>query len=432
MSAFFSIVAAHEYVCSCLRLVSPLFSISSNSEYEHIGAQGCFAAHIVENIRIMIKSVNSSPNYINSLTSMRGIAAIWVMLFHIDVSLFYRGFGALLPHDQTGFFSKGYLWVDFFFLLSGFVIAYVYSQPLANKPRTTAIKHYLWARFTRIYPLHLFTLLVLVFVTSIVEVRFPAVIDGSWKTYFAWSALPSNLMLTQAMNQHVYLSWNMVSWSIAAEWWTYVISIPVLIFLRERSLVLIVVWAMLASIGLVVLVNVFPQKNLDITFNYGFLRCLFEFNIGIALYQIFFREKMKIWLSRDWIVVALLFAITLIFHECWNDLWVIPCFSILILALAYNTTIATRVLNIPVFQYLGKISYSIYMVHCLWFMVFWFSLPQLKTWGFTEFSSFEKLAYTFAFVVLTLASSHFTYHFIEISAQKKLRAFFGERLQFKK
>lgn len=372
----------------------------------------------------MNSSLNASAGYINSLTSMRGIAAIWVMFFHIDVSLFYRGFGSLLPRDHTGLFSKGYLWVDFFFLLSGFVIAYVYSQPLSGSPRKAAIKHYLWARFTRIYPLHLFTLLVLVIITPIVAACVPAVIDGSWTTYFAWSALPSNLMLTQAMNQHVYLSWNMVSWSIAAEWWTYVLCIPVLIFLRERSLVFVGVWALLAAIGLVVLVNLLPEKNLDITFNYGFWRCFFEFNIGVALFHVYSRNKMKVWLSHDWIVVALLFAIALIFHERWNDLLVIPCFSALILALAYNTTAATKVLNFPVFQYLGKISYSIYMVHCLWFMVFWFSLPLLKAWGFAEFSSFEKLAYSFAFIVLTLASSHFTYHFIEINAQKKLRAWF--------
>lgn len=374
----------------------------------------------------MTKTSSSPKGYINSLTSMRGIAAVWVMLFHIDVSLFYRGFGALLPRDQTGFFSKGYLWVDFFFLLSGFVIAYVYSQTLTQAPRTQAIKHYLWARFSRIYPLHLFTLLVLVIIAPIVAVCIPAVVDGSWTTYFAWSALPSNLLLTQSMNQHVYLSWNMVSWSIGAEWWTYIVSIPALIFLRERSLLLISVWALLSAIGLVVLVYLLPEKNLDITFNYGFWRCFFEFNIGIVLFHLFAKEKMKGWLSQDWLVAVLLVAIAFIFHMRWNDLLIVPCFSALILALAYNKGIANNLLNTAVLQYLGKISYSIYMVHCLWFMVFWFSLPQLKAWGFTEFSCFERLVYCFSFIVLSLASSHFTYHFIEVRAQQKLRTFFNK------
>jgi peptidoglycan/LPS O-acetylase OafA/YrhL len=362
---------------------------------------------------------------IHSLTPMRGIAAIWVMLFHIDVSLFYRDFGALLPRDQTGLFSKGYLWVDFFFLLSGFVIAHVYSQKLSSGLGSGAIKNYLWARFARIYPLHLFTLIMLVVTTPVVAMLYPAVVDGSWKTYFAWSAIPSNLLLTQSMNQHVYLSWNMVSWSIAAEWWTYVLSIPCVIFIVGRKTTFVTVYALVAFILLVALVYLLPDKNLDITFNCGFFRCLFEFNIGLAIYQLFLQDRMRSWLDRDWVAISLLLIITLIFHARWNDLLVIPCFSLLILALAYNHTKIEGLLNKPIFQYLGKISYSIYMVHCLWFMVFWFLLPQLKVnWGISSFTSFEKLVYASLFVGLTLISSHFTHYYIELKAQRKLLALF--------
>lgn len=361
---------------------------------------------------------------IHSLTPMRGIAAIWVMLFHIDVSIFYRDFGALLPRAQTGIFSKGYLWVDFFFLLSGFVIAHVYSQQLTAKPRIPAIKHYLWARFARIYPLHLFTLLILVVTTPFIATLYPAVIDGSWTTYFAWSALPSNLLLTQSMNQHVYLSWNMVSWSIAAEWWTYVLSIPCIIFMVGRNIKFVVVYALVAFALLVALVYLLPDKNLDITFNYGFFRCLFEFNIGLAIYQLFLHNKMRLWLAKDWAAILLLCSIAVIFHTRTNDLLIVPIFSLLILALAYNQTKIEALLNKPVFQYLGKISYSIYMVHCLWFMVFWFSLPQLKGLGLVEFSSAQKLLYVILFVSLTLISSHFTHYYVELKFQKKLLALF--------
>lgn len=362
---------------------------------------------------------------IHSLTPMRGIAAIWVMLFHIDVSLFYRDFGALLPRDQTGIFVKGYLWVDFFFLLSGFVIAHVYSRQLITGPRFSVIKHYLWARFARIYPLHVFTLLVLVIATPVMAKLYPMVVDGSWTTYFAWSALPSNLLFTQSMNQHVYLSWNMVSWSIAAEWWTYVFSIPCIIFIVGRNLIFVIAYALIVFALLAALVYFLPDKNLDITFNYGFLRCLFEFNIGLAIYQLFMRNKMRAWLEKDWATTALLLSIIVIFHFRCNDLFIIPCFSLLILALAYNNTKVSVLFNMPVFQYLGKISYSIYMVHSLWFMVFWFSLPQLKAhWGISSFTSFEKLVYTCLFVALTIITSHFTHYYIELKAQRKLLALF--------
>ncbi len=69
----------------------------------------------------------STPK-IPSLTSLRGIAAIWVVLFHIDVCIFYRGLGSILPKEGSGLIAQGYLWVDFFFILSGFIITHVYSH----------------------------------------------------------------------------------------------------------------------------------------------------------------------------------------------------------------------------------------------------------------------------------------------------------------
>lgn len=226
------------------------------------------------------------------------------------------------------------------------------------------------------------------------------------------------------MNWHMYLFWNMVSWSIAAEWWTYVLSIPCIIFMVGRNVKFLMAYALIAFALLAALVYLLPDKNLDITFNYGFFRCLFEFNIGLAIYQLFLQDKMRTWLAKDWVAISLLFAIAVIFHARWNDLLVIPCFSLLILALAYNQTKIASLLNKPVFQYLGKISYSIYMVHCLWFMVFWFSLPQLKAFGVAEFSLLEKLLYTTLFVALTLVSSHFTHYYIELKFQRKLLVLF--------
>ncbi len=367
----------------------------------------------------------SSVNYIHSLTPMRGVAAIWVMLFHIDVSMFYRDYGALLPRDGTGIVSHGYLWVDFFFLLSGFVMAHVYAQQLLQTPRTQAIKQYLWARFARVYPLHLFTLLVLMVTAPLVASFYPAVVDGSWTTYFAWSAVPSNLLLTQSMNQHVYLSWNMVSWSIAAEWWTYVLAIPCIILMASLRLWFAIVVAALSAVLLVCLVYWLPAHNLDITFNYGFFRCLFEFNIGLMLYQLFKRDFLRGLLASDWLALGLLAAIVLVFHTGWQDLLVVPLFSGLILALAYNRGRVEAILNKPALQYLGDISYAIYMVHCLWFMVFWFSFPLMKNQlGIASFSPVAKMAYVGIFVALTLISSHFIHRYVERPAQRKLLSLF--------
>lgn len=373
-------------------------------------------------------STMAKTTYIDSLTSLRGIAALWVVLFHIDVSIFYRDLGGLVPRDATGIFAKGYLWVDFFFLLSGFIIAHVYGAQLAGANKPHNIKNYLWARFSRLYPLHIFTLLVLVVFALLVPEFYPNVVDGSWKTYFAWSAIPSNLLFTNAMNQHVYLSWNMVSWSIGAEWWTYVAAIGLIIATHKRALWQVGGLMLAAFSALVFLVLQLPEKNLDITFNYGFFRCLFEFTIGLGLYE-FYRQKIgRQWLASDLVPAILLAMIISIFHWRLADLIIIPVFSLLILAAAHNHNRLHRLLNQRVFIYLGDISYSIYLVHCLWFMVFWFSFPALKaSTGMAQMPGWMRIAYVVLFLALTLLSAHFTHRYIEVGGREYLRKLFNKK-----
>lgn len=358
-------------------------------------------------------------HYIRSLTPLRGIAALWVVLFHIDVSLYYRDLGALLARDATGIFSRGYLWVDFFFLLSGFIIAHVYGERLAGPNKFPAIKDYLWARFARIYPLHLFTLLLLVIAAPIAAHFFPQAVDGSWTTYFAWSALPSNLLFTHAMNQHVYLSWNMVSWSIGAEWWTYVVALLAIIPLWRRSFMLTLASMLLAFIGLTALVYWLPDNNLDITFNYGFLRCLFEFIIGFGVYRLYQQQLGARWLQRDLCSGLLLLTVAAIFHFKLPDLIVLPVFVLLILSVANNHSQVSRILNLPAVQYLGTISYSVYLMHGIWFLLFWFLLPWIKTeFSLQQLSGQWKLIYTMTFLLATLVSAHFTYRYIEVPGRR--------------
>ncbi len=362
---------------------------------------------------------SNSNHYIHSLTPLRAIAALWVVLFHIDVSLFYRDLGALVPRTASGIFSQGYLWVDFFFLLSGFIIAHVYGARLSSGNKPEAIKEYLWARFARIYPLHLFTLTLLVVAAPVVAYFFPGVVDGSWRTYFAWSALPSNLLFTNAMNQHVYLSWNMVSWSIGAEWWTYIAALVVVIGLWQQKLRVAIAVMLLASVGLVTLVYLLPGHKLDITFNYGFFRCLFEFVLGLGLYQLYLQCWAQSWLKYDAIFLCLIGLVIGIFHCQLPDLVIIPVFILLILAAAYNRTRVCTGLNWPVLQYLGTISYSIYLMHGIWFLLFWFSLPALKTsWVLVEMPAALKLLYIVIFLTLTLISSHFSYRYIEVPGRR--------------
>jgi peptidoglycan/LPS O-acetylase OafA/YrhL len=355
------------------------------------------------------------------LTTMRGFAAIFVVFFHMDVIIFYREMGSLIAHDVSGIITKGYLWVDFFFLLSGFIISHVYGAVLSNNfMKWQSIKIFLWARFSRIYPLHLFTLLLLIPFAILFPLISPSVVDGSWTTFFAWSAVWDNLVLINAMNQHNYLSWNIVAWSIGAEWWTYVAAIFILPLVYQKRNFQILLMALLSLVALCSMV--YFKKNLDITFDYGFFRCISEFFLGATVYQLYLKSIGKKWFAKDIMFSTSILLLALTFHFKWNDLFTIPIFCFLILSSVYNEGHVKQMLEGKWPSYLGEISYSIYMMHGFWFMVFWFCLPYLKSeYEILQLTIWMKIIYVLLFLLLTVTSAHFTYRFIELRTRKCMR-----------
>src|SRR6202022_4950882 len=93
---------------------------------------------------------SGSPELLASLTPLRGIAALWVVIFH-----FCWYFPAVHPERYTGAVYKGYLAVDMFFVLSGFVITHVYKEGFAQRVTGRRYRDFLKARVARVYPLHI-------------------------------------------------------------------------------------------------------------------------------------------------------------------------------------------------------------------------------------------------------------------------------------
>jgi len=89
-------------------------------------------------------------------------------------------------------------------------------------------------------------------------------------------------------------------------------------------------------------------------------------------------------------------------------------FGLLILAAAYNQGCVRAMLSGAVLQFLGKISYSIYLMHGVWFMAFWFLLPVLsQQWQIIELSTLGIMTYSVLFLSLTIGSATLTYHYVE-------------------
>ena len=134
-------------------------------------------------------------------------------------------------------FYNGWLWVDFFFLLSGFVLAHAYGERFSRWPGIAGFREFLVFRFARLWPLHIVTLGLLV---SLESAKFA--LDGPFtemlppafagRNHPQW--LPLHVFLLQAFTQEDYDTWNVPSWSISCEWFAYML-FPLLVSVIRRA-----------------------------------------------------------------------------------------------------------------------------------------------------------------------------------------------------
>src|SRR5260370_31065213 len=111
----------------------------------------------------MAEQAPSPPaKFVPALTGIRALAALLVLGLHADQNV-PAGITAVLP-----FLARGYLGVDFFFVLSGFIITHVYFASLAQ-PSRNGVQVFLWHRFIRLYPVHVTVLAALVILIAIVR-----------------------------------------------------------------------------------------------------------------------------------------------------------------------------------------------------------------------------------------------------------------------
>jgi peptidoglycan/LPS O-acetylase OafA/YrhL len=299
---------------------------------------------------------NNNSVIFYKLESLRGIAACLVVLLHSSFT-----FG----EASIAFVNNSYLFVDFFFILSGFVMALSFSKKIQNGLPFSA---YFILRLGRIYPLHIFMLIVVV-PYVIAKQYFYTQGFGGTDQYFDnnVSTFLSNVILIHSMGLHDNLSWNSPSWSISVEFFTYIAFYLLSLSLDSKKSLFtplifsIICYGILVSLG---------RQNLDITYDYGFFRCLGAFYIGVFI----FRVKKYEFLNRNICkninmceissVTIAVIGVTLAAEHRLGWVFPIVSFSLVILIFSNQRNgIIGYILNTNMLKKIGVWSYSIYMIH---------------------------------------------------------------------
>lgn len=281
---------------------------------------------------------------IGGLTALRGLAALYVASFHhlnnLGVPVYLRG---------------GYLAVDFFFLLSGFILMHAYSKAFSKKPSRKNYSSFLVLRLGRIYPAHLLGML-LVFTVSVFLQGNP--LRLSLSSFFA------NLFLVQAWGFFNNLTWNKPAWSLSAEWACYLLFPFLCWMLKNLTAVKKIILYGLCIIALQAVVFLHPTHSLNVTYDsLSLLRAMSEFLQGMLLYYFFHSGHRRIPADMAMILSAMvLLFIILPYHTHLQPLIVLPM-ALIILTAAQNSGISGFILNSRPFVFLGNISLSIYILH---------------------------------------------------------------------
>jgi peptidoglycan/LPS O-acetylase OafA/YrhL len=297
----------------------------------------------------------NTANHFEALDGWRGLCACLVVLFH------FHGYS---PIYHWGLIRNSYLFVDFFFVLSGFVIAWNYGARLGS---WRDVRQFLVLRVGRLYPLHIFMLLV--FLAWETAKLFLGHAGANGSPVFTGETDPgtvlSNVFLVQSLHLNDTLSWNAPSWSISTELWAYVVFAAVSVTFGLRNWMI----ALLAVAAPVFLLQV-TRTGMDITYDWGLVRCLFGFALGVACARIYRARQERLsganrvaaTLLESGALVAVVWYVAVAGKSNWSLLAPFV-FAAAVLVFANERGAFSRLLQLRFFKWLGTLSYSIYLTH---------------------------------------------------------------------
>lgn len=301
---------------------------------------------------------------ITAHTGLRGITALVVMFFHLAPDYFFAGFSAtVLPY------LFGHTAVDLFFILSGFILCYVYAVPGQPQPRGGHWNYHV-ARFARVYPLHLATLAFLGLLALVMLRR--GAITGEYRLIDFFKQV---FLVNGYPGLGPSMTWNYPAWSISIEYLAYLLIFP--LFLRWRParmhpavVLLLVAVGTLAEV-LYIVYRPEPSGS-DAKIQHwlwiGVLRGFVGFLSGCLLHHVFTSSpRTTAFFQRRAAVCAVLaLAVVILAGRGWFSFWwLLLAWPPLALALTSSAGWTGQLLSSRVALFFGNLSYSVYMLHAV-------------------------------------------------------------------
>ncbi|UTT84328.1 acyltransferase [Vibrio pelagius] len=279
-----------------------------------------------------------------ALDSFRGICAIAIVVFHTRIV------GSITEWE---FFRNSSVLVEFFFVLSGFVMAHV-----TMKKDKVFFKEFMASRAYRLYPLHIFMLLVFIVFEfgKLAAVKF-AGFDFNTVPFTAERGIaeliPNALLVHSWTNLTLSGSFNYTSWSISVEMLLYLVIFFTCLAGKNRK----IFWVAVPILA-VVFRDILPS---------GVYRGLTCFFLGALTYVAYLRgirfpeRPLLASILEVSIVVA---SVCIVSSGVENSGEIATAlFAVTVWVFAHEKGVVSRLLRLPAFTYLGTCSYSIYLTH---------------------------------------------------------------------
>lgn len=352
------------------------------------------------------------------LDSLRGIASIVIALYHFRVNS---------PVSETALVANSWVFLDFFFVLSGFVIALNYQGRMNS---FLEIASFQFARLVRFYPLHLTMLFVFLGIECIkftaqrgfgVSVGTEPFTINNLESFVLNVLMLHNLVLDE-------LTWNKPSWTLSSEFFTYIIfALVVMATGASKRVMMLAMWAVVGfSFYWLTLTNMGANESV--------MRCIHDFFLGAIVMNVAYgmkRISTGVWLNLGFF--GFLASILFMYWEraAFSSILFPFVFAGLILLFqsAPRDTRMMKVLEHPKLAYLGTISLGTYLIHAA---VWWFLQNIAKFAGISgDFLFHEGVAdhplETRAMVtgiivlgiVMTLILAHLSYRWIEMPCVRR-------------